>query len=401
MKELLEAARRARERAYAPYSGFAVGAALRTASGRLYAGCNVENAAYPEGLCAEAAAIAAMVAAGEREILEMAILGSGAEPCAPCGGCRQKIAEFADAETRIHMAGTEETVVTATLGELLPHRFALRDAGRENAPPEAAAVVRARAPGWNGGVALLLGSGLGGIAAALEEAVAIPYAELPGFPEPTVPGHAGELVLGRLAGVPLLCLRGRVHLYEGRGAAAVLPMIRSLRELGCTLLIVTNAAGSLRCDLGPGALVLVRDHLNMQGTNPLLGLRGEKGSPFVDLSDLYDAGAGARMLEAAAEAGIPLATGIYLATLGPCFETPAEIRAFRVLGADVVGMSLVPEAIAARACGLRLVALSVVTNLAAGLAPAPLSHEETLAAGRAAGEGLLALLRAALPRLAG
>ncbi|HFD15304.1 MAG TPA: purine-nucleoside phosphorylase [Rhodospirillales bacterium] len=299
------------------------------------------------------------------------------------------------------MAGTEETVVTATLAELLPHRFALRGGGRESASPGAAAVVRARAPGWKGGVALLLGSGLGGIAAALEEAVTIPYAELPGFPEPTVPGHAGELVLGRLAGVPLLCLRGRVHIYEGRGAAVVLPMIRSLRELGCTLLIVTNAAGSLRCDLGPGALVLVRDHLNLQGTNPLLGLRDEAGPPFLDLSDLYDAGAGERMLEAAAEAGIPLATGVYLATLGPCFETPAEIRAFRALGADLVGMSLVPEAIAARACGLRLVALSVVTNLAAGLAPAPLSHEETLAAGRAAGEGLLALLRAALPRLAG
>ena len=184
-------------------------------------------------------------------------------------------------------------------------------------------------------------------------------------------------------------------------AAAVLPMIRSLRELGCTLLIVTNAAGSLRCDLGPGALVLVRDHINMQGTNPLLGLRDETGPPFLDLSDLYDAGAGERMLEAAAEAGLPLATGVYLATLGPCFETPAEIRAFRALGADLVGMSLVPEALASRACGLRLVALSVVTNLAAGLAPTPLSHEETLAAGEAAGEGLLALLRAALPRLAG
>ncbi len=397
MKDLLEAARRVRARAYAPYSGFAVGAALRTAGGAIHVGCNVENAAFPEGLCAEAAAVAAMVAAGEREIVEILILG-GEEPCAPCGGCRQKIAEFAGPETRVHMAGTEGTVDSLPLAELLPRAFRL--AARDPHRGKAAARIRARAPDWRGGVAVLLGSGLGAVTDALEDPVTIAYEELEGFPRPTVPGHAGELLLGTLDGVPLLCLAGRAHLYEGHGAAAVLPMVRTLRELGCGLLIVTNAAGSLRPELEPGSLVLVRDHVNFQGTNPLVGLLGAEGPPFLDLSELYDAAAGDLLTEAAARAGVSLETGTYLATLGPCFETPAEIRAFRALGADLVGMSLVPEAIAARYCGLRLTAVSVVTNPAAGLAAGPLSHAETLAAGRAAAGRFLALLRAALPRLA-
>ncbi len=400
MKDLLEAARRVRRRAWAPYSGFSVGAALRTAGGRIHVGCNIENAAHPEGLCAEAAAIAAMVAAGERRIREILVLG-GAEPCAPCGGCRQKIAEFAPPEARIHMAGTGGVVETATLAELLPRAFALASSGNDGKGEDAAARIRARAPGWRGGVALLLGSGLGAIAEALAEPVRIPYAELEGFPRPTVAGHAGEVVIGTLEEVPLLCLSGRVHLYEGKGAAAVLPMIRTLRDLDCRLLIVTNAVGSLRPDLGPGSLLLVRDHINFQGRNPLLGLADAEGPPFLDLSTVYDEAAAAVLAAAAARAGVPLEAGTYLATLGPCFETPAEIRAFRVLGADVVGMSLVPEAIAARHFGLRVAALAIVTNPAAGLAPGPLSHAETLAVGRAAAERLLALLRVALPVLAG
>ncbi len=399
MKDLLDAARRARRRAWAPYSGFPVGAALRTAGGRIHAGCNVENAAHPEGLCAEAAAIAAMVAAGERRILEILVLG-GEEPCAPCGGCRQKIAEFAPPETHVHMASAGGVVETVTLAELLPRAFALARSGNGGQGEDAAARIRARAPGWRGGVALLLGSGLGAVAEALAEPVRIPYAELGGFPRPTVAGHAGEVVVGTLEGVPLLCLSGRVHLYEGKGAA-VLPMIRTLRDLDCRLLIVTNAVGSLRPDLGPGSLLLVRDHINLQGTNPLIGTVGSEGPPFLDLSAVYDEAAAGVLREAAANVGVALAAGTYLATLGPCFETPAEIRAFRVLGADVVGMSLVPEAIAARHSGLRVAALAIVTNLAAGLAPGPLSHAETLAVGGAAAERLLALLRAALPVLAG
>ncbi len=399
MKDLLEAAARARTRAYAPYSEFAVGAAIRTVSGSIHSGCNVENAAYPEALCAEAAAIAAMVAAGEREIAEIAIVGSSETPCAPCGGCRQKIAEFAAETTRVHMATAAGAVETVRFRDLLPHAFDLAPSGAERGRRDAAAVIRARAPGWRGKVALMLGSGLGAVTDALEGTVSIAYEELEGFPRPTVPGHAGRMVLGTLEGVPLLCLSGRVHLYEGGEGAAVLPMMRLLRELGCELLIVTNAAGSLRAEVGPGALVLVDDHINFQGTNPLVGLVGQGGPPFLDLSNLYDEAAREVFRQAAAEAGVPLERGVYLATLGPCFETPAEIRAFRALGADLVGMSLVPEAIAARHCGLRLAAVSVVTNLAAGLAPGPLSHEQTLQASGRAAERLLTLLRAALPRL--
>lgn len=399
MKDLLQAAARARRRAYAPYSEFAVGAAIRTASGSIHSGCNVENAAHPEGLCAEAAAIAAMVAAGEREILEIAILGSGENPCAPCGGCRQKIAEFAGEATLVHMANAAGAVETVRFRDLLPRAFALKAARTSDGRRDAAAVIRARAPGRHGKVALMLGSGLGAVTDALEDPVAIAYEELEGFPRPTVPGHAGRIVLGSLEGVSLLCLSGRVHLYEGGDAAAVSAMMRLLRELGCELLIVTNAAGSLRPELGPGALMLVGDHINFQGTNPLVGRTGDGGPPFLDLTDLYDEAVREVFLRAAEEAGVPLECGVYLATLGPCFETPAEIRAFRALGADLVGMSLVPEAIAARYCGLRLAAVSIVTNLAAGLAPDPLSHEQTLEASGRATARLLALLRTALPRL--
>lgn len=401
MKDLLELAERVRARAWAPYSRFAVGAAIRTPSGAVHLGCNVENAAYPQGQCAEATAIGAMVTAGESRILEIAVVGSGPEPCAPCGGCRQRIAEFALPETVVHMASSGgRTVESVPFRELLPRAFGPypEGAGRPR-PPAAADVVRGRAPDVRPRIGLVLGSGLAGLAAAIEAACAVPWADLPGFPRATVPGHEGRLIVGRLGGIEVACLLGRVHLYEGHGAAAVLPLVQLFRDLGCGAVVLTNAAGSLRPDIGPGRIVRILDHVNLQGTNPLVGLHRPEGPAFLDLSAVYDRELGDELEATARDLGLELAAGVYLATLGPCFETPAEIRAFRALGADLVGMSTVPEAIAARHVGLRVVALSTVTNLAAGLSPEPLSHARTLAAAADAGRDLRRLLATALPRL--
>jgi xanthosine phosphorylase len=395
MQDLFAAARAAFERAYAPYSKFRVGAALRGGSGRVFAGANVENASFPEGACAETGALAALIAAGERRITEALVLAAGERLCSPCGGCRQRLAEFSGPELPVHLCGPEGLRRTLTLGELLPWSFGLDPRSETGSGPEpepraapgsrtAVEVVRARRPGFVPRVGLILGSGLSGLADALEDATAIDYAALPGLPRASVEGHAGRLVLGRLAGVPLACLQGRVHLYEGVAAAALAVLPRTLKALGCELLILTNAAGALRPELAPGSVVLIEDHINLLGQNPLAGVNDPAIGPrFPDLSEVYDAALRARLQAVAERLGIPLSTGIYLATLGPSFETPAEIRAFRALGADLVGMSTVPEAIGARHCGLKVLGLSIVTNLAAGLAPGPLSHAETLA--RAAG----------------
>ncbi|GBD43375.1 Purine nucleoside phosphorylase 2 [bacterium HR40] len=401
MRDLIEAAFRVRERAYAPYSGFRVGAAIRTTSGAVYLGCNVENASYPEGQCAEAVAIGAMVAAGERRIREIAIVGSGPDPCPPCGGCRQRLAEFAHPESRVHMvSGDGHRLLSLSLGELLPHAFAaLGHESRGEGGKDAAAAVQARVPRLRPRLGLILGSGLDSLADAIEEAVVVPFADLPGLPHPTVPGHAGRLVLGRLGGVEVCCFRGRIHLYEGRPASAVLPYVRLAADLGCRALLLTCAAGSLRPDLGPGRLVRLDDHISLLPTNPLVGLETGSGPSFLDLSAVYDRELARALDDTAALLGLPLASGVYLATLGPCFETPAEIRAFRALGADLVGMSTVPEAVAARHFGLRVAAIAVVTNFAAGWAPTPLSHAETLAAAARAASDLERLLRSALPRL--
>jgi xanthosine phosphorylase len=396
MSDLLTAAGAARARAYAPYSGLKVGAAVRAAGGRVFAGCNVENAAFPLGQCAEATAIGCMVAGGETRIVEVAVAGSGAGPCVPCGGCRQRLSELAGPETPVHMAGTEGGALTMKLGELLPRAFGPADLGHPPAPPASIAeVVGARASGFRPLVGIVLGSGLGALTEAIEVVASVGYAELPGFPQPAVSGHAGRLVLGHLVGVPVACLQGRVHLYEGHPAAEVARLVGGLAELGCRCLVLTNAAGSLRPEVGPGRLVALSDHINLQGTNPLVG-----AASFVDMGEVYDRALRAELQTAAAAEGIDLVAGVYLAVLGPCFETPAEIRAFRVLGADLVGMSTVPEAIAARALGLRVAAVSVVTNLAAGMLARPLSHSETLEqSGRAAAD-LARLLRAAMPAIA-
>jgi len=400
MNDLFEAARAAFANAHAPYSGFHVGAAVRSASGRVFAGTNVENASYPEGSCAEAGAIAAMVAAGERRIAEALVLAAGERLITPCGGCRQRLAEFSGPDLPIHLCDPGELRRTVTLGELLPLSFGLDGPSGNAPPPTAAEVIHARAPGFAARVGLILGSGLGGIADAIADPVAIGYADLPGFPQPSVEGHAGRLVLGRLEGVPVACLQGRVHLYEGLPAAAVNVLPRTLRALGAEILILTNAAGSLREDIGPGRIVLITDHLNLLGTNPLIGPNDEAIGPrFVDMSEVYDRDLRARVEAIAEHAGIAIATGVYLAVFGPAFETPAEIRAFRTLGADLVGMSTVPEAISARHCGLRVLGLSIVTNLAAGLAALPLAHADTLAEAARAACAVERLIRGLLKEL--
>jgi purine nucleotide phosphorylase/homotetrameric cytidine deaminase len=397
LNDLIAAATAIRERAYAPYSSFPVGAALRGSDGGIHVGCNVENAAFPQGQCAEASAIGAMISAGERRIVEVAVVGGGEALCTPCGGCRQRLAEFGRPDTPVHLCGSEGLRRTVTLGDLLPLAFAAESlmapapATPSSSWCEALATLAPR-------VAIVLGSGLGTLAESVETAATVPYSEIPGFPRPGVAGHAGEMILGRLRGVAVLVLRGRVHLYEGGPPSAVLHWIEALRQLGIRTLLLTNASGSLRPEIGPGSLVVIEDHINLQGTSPLVG--STTGPHFIDFATAYDPDLRAILHAAAKRTGLTLASGVYLAVLGPSFETPAEIRAFARLGADLVGMSTVPEVLAARALGLKVAAVSIVTNLAAGMAPEPLSHAQTLAAATQASADLTRLVAAALPGIA-
>jgi len=224
-------------------------------------------------------------------------------------------------------------------------------------------------------VAVVLGSGLGSLVEEIENAIRVPYAELPGFPQSGVTGHAGELVAGILSGSPVIMLAGRSHYYEHGNAAAMRPAIEVLAGIGITTLILTNAAGSLHAEMPAGSVMLVEDHINFSGTNPLIGEASDRR--FVGLTETYDADMRAAILAAAENVGVQLHRGVYMWFSGPTFETPAEIRMARILGADAVGMSTVPEAILARFYGLRVAACSVITNLAAGMTGAELSHEET------------------------
>ena len=257
----------------------------------------------------------------------------------------------------------------------------------------AQAVIAERAPGFSPRLGIVLGSGLGAVADALEGAVTISYGDLPGFPAPGIAGHAGTLALGTLAGLPVACLQGRSHVYEGADPGAMRGPVRALRRAGAEALFVTNAAGSLRADVGPGSLMAIADHINMLGVNPLTGPNDDSAGPrFPSLRDAYDPEL-RRVLHGCADAlGIPLAEGVYVATAGPSFETPAEIRAFRTLGADAVGMSTIPEVILARHAGLRVAAVSAITNLAEGMGGEPLSHEQTLRHAQAAAGDLTRLI---------
>jgi xanthosine phosphorylase len=270
-----------------------------------------------------------------------------------------------------------------------------------NTPFEAADIIRARKSGFEPRVAMILGSGLGVLAEQMTDAVSIGFDELPGFPISTVHGHAGDLVLGTLAGVPVMCMKGRGHFYEGYGTGVMTSAVRTMKLLGCEMLFVTNAAGSLRTEVDAGSLVALTDHINGLPGTPMVGPNDERFGPrFFSMANAYDADIRSLVTDTAAAKGITLHEGVFICYPGPNFETPAEIRAFRTLGADVVGMSVVPEVVAARHCGLKVTGVSVITNLAEGLSPFALSHEQTLKYAAIGAKDLVTLILAFLERLA-
>ena len=247
-----------------------------------------------------------------------------------------------------------------------------------SAARHAADLVRARLGAEPPVAAIILGSGLGGLANRLTDIARVPFAEIPGFPTATVAGHAGELFAGRLAGRPVLALAGRFHMYEGHAAALAAFPTRVLHALGAQTLIVSNAAGGIRRSLNPGDLMLIRDHLNFMFRNPLLGPNDPAEPRFPDMSAPYDAPLAELAREVARANGIPLAEGVYCGLLGPTYETPAEVRMLAFMGADAVGMSTVPEVIVARALGMRVLGVSCVTNMACGLTDQPITHAEVI-----------------------
>jgi purine-nucleoside phosphorylase len=245
-------------------------------------------------------------------------------------------------------------------------------------------------------VALILGSGLGALGDELDNATTIPFRDIPGFPTAAVAGHAGRLLLGELAGVTCVTLQGRFHLYEGHDAATVALPTRVMLGLGARALIVTNAAGGINRGFEPGDVMLIEDHINLTGRNPLVGPVVEGETRFPDMTAPYDPALRELAVRVAAADGLRLAQGVYAAVLGPSYETPAEIRMLAALGADAVGMSTVPEVIAARARGARVLGISLISNAAAGLSPVPLTHDEVVAAGVEARDRFSRLVRGIL-----
>ena len=249
-------------------------------------------------------------------------------------------------------------------------------------------------------VGLILGSGLGDFADRLENAVEIPFSQIPGFPVTTVEGHAGALILGSFRGRTVAALRGRIHYYEGYSQQEITLPVRVMAKLGIRTLVLTNAAGGVNLSFSAGALMLIADHINFSGMNPLMGPNLDAFGPrFPDMSDIYTRALREKLKPLAEAAGIPLQEGVYMMYSGPSYETPAEIRAFRTLGADAVGMSTVPETIVARHSGMDVLGLSCITNMAAGILDQPLSHQEVMETGervkdtfRALVDGVIAAL---------
>lgn len=248
-------------------------------------------------------------------------------------------------------------------------------------------------------VAIVLGSGLGFLADEVDKPVRIPYRDIPGFPEPGVAGHKGELVAGALEGVQVIVQAGRFHLYEGHSAAVAALPVRVFAGLGIDTLVVTNAAGGVRRTFRAGSLMLIADHLNLMGRNPLTGPAEPGEQRFPIMHEPYDAALRALARSVAREAGVPLEEGVYAGLLGPSYETPAEVRMLERLGADAVGMSTVPEVVTARARGIRCLGFSSITNPAAGMTGAALDHEEVLAAGKEIARVLSVVLRGVLRKL--
>jgi purine-nucleoside phosphorylase len=250
-------------------------------------------------------------------------------------------------------------------------------------------------------IGLVLGSGLGAFAAELTEAVRIPYEKIPGFPRSTAVGHAGRLVIGKASDVAVAAMQGRVHFYEGYSAREVVFPLRVLGRMGIRAAILTNAAGGISLDYNQGALVVIRDHINLQGTNPLMGPNDERfGTRFPDMSEAYAKAYREVALTEAKRLGVEVHEGVYAAVTGPNYETPAEIRYLRAIGADLVGMSTVPEVIVARHMGIRVLGISCVTNMAAGIVDKPLNHAEVLETANRIGVQFIALLRAVIPQIA-
>ncbi|HEY9249294.1 MAG TPA: purine-nucleoside phosphorylase [Rariglobus sp.] len=242
-------------------------------------------------------------------------------------------------------------------------------------------------------IGLILGSGLGDLADSIEQAKVIPYGDIPDFPVSTVEGHAGELVIGTLAGRPVLLMKGRFHMYEGYEADTVTFPIRVMKQLGIRTLLITNASGGINAEFSPGDLMLISDHLNLMGKNPLVGPNdAELGARFPDMSEAYSRKLRALARSVGEKEGIALREGVYAGLLGPSYETPAEIRMLRTLGADAVGMSTVPETIAARHAGIEVLGISCISNMAAGMLEKPLSHAEVMETGERVKETFMRLV---------
>ena len=250
--------------------------------------------------------------------------------------------------------------------------------GEHAAAEAAAAILRRVGEREEPVLGIILGSGLGGLARRVEDARAVPFADVPGFPPATVVGHAGRVIVGRLAGRPVVALAGRFHMYEGHSASLAGFPVRVLRALGARTLFVSNAAGGIRATFTPGDLMVITDHLDLMFRNPLVGPLEPSDTGFPDMSDPYDRALAAALRREATKLGFPLREGVYCGLLGPTYETPAEVRMLAALGADAVGMSTVPEVIVARAIGMRVAGVSCITNFASGTTPNPLSHAEVL-----------------------
>ena len=264
---------------------------------------------------------------------------------------------------------------------------------------EAAASLRSRC-GALPETAIVLGSGLGDFADTLLDAIATPYGEIPNWPASNVIGHAGRLVIGNVAGKRIAALSGRVHYYEGHDLGTIVFAVRVMGRLGVKRVILTNAAGGINTTFAQGALMVIDDHINFLGSNPLVGANDDRFGPrFPDMTDVYSTRLREIADEAARAAKVPVSHGVYIAVHGPSYETPAEIRAFRTLGADAVGMSTVPEAIAARHLGLEVLGISCITNMAAGVLPQPLDHNEVMETARRVRGSFIALLEAIIARV--
>lgn len=258
-----------------------------------------------------------------------------------------------------------------------------------------AAEIKKRIADYRPETAVILGSGLGALGNEIQNPVIIDYKELAGFPQSTVAGHQGRLIFGRLEGKDILCMQGRIHLYEGHEPQKINLIIKVFQKLGIKNLIVTNAAGSLNPDFAPGSIMLIEDHINFSGRNPLIGPNDEAYGPrFPDVSDAYNVNYRHKIKQIARDKNIQLHEGVYLMVSGPNFETAAEIRAFRILGADAVGMSTVPEVLAAAHSGMKILGLSVITNFGTGMKKGAQSHEETLKQADSAAADLTALVKA-------